>query len=102
VANNPEYIKRLQMTIQRLHKATAKHVGTVEVRETFQGQTVWNGHVELFNLTGHGKAGLCYAWSYQDDSGEHIAAVLNVPPVYTAQDAVRMHIVPEGKKREAK
>jgi len=87
------------MTIQHLHKANAKHVGTEQVRESFRGRTVWEGEVEVFDLTGI-KAPRCYAWSYQDDSGEKIATVLEMPPVRTALDAVRVHIVGEAKKRK--
>lgn len=102
MANKREYIERLQMAIHHLHKANAKHVGSEQVHETFQGQTVWQGDVEAFDLMGHAKASRCYAWSYQDDAGEHIATALGLPPVKTALDAVRVHIVGESRKRKGK
>jgi hypothetical protein len=50
---NKAYIERLQQVIFHLHKADAKHVGTVPVEEIFRGQTLWKGDVEVFDLTGH-------------------------------------------------
>ena len=101
MANKREYIERLQLAIEQLHKSWAVHIHTYPVHETFQGQTVWKGEVEAFSLSKHSKATVCYAWSYQDESGEHIATVLRVSPVNTAVDAVRAHIVGESKKRKA-
>jgi hypothetical protein len=99
---NKEYIERLQMTIRHLHKARAVHLHTAPVHQVFQGQTVWQGDVEIFGFRDHPKAKLCYAWSYQDDSGEKIATVLGLPPVQMALDAVRVHILGESKKRQGK
>jgi hypothetical protein len=101
VADNV-YFERLQMVIAQAHKCDSRHVETVNVEERFQGQTVWQGDVEVFDLIGHVKASRCYAWAYKDDSGEHVATVLGIPPVRTAIDAVRVHIVAEAKKRQGK
>jgi hypothetical protein len=66
------------------------------VHETFQGQTAWEGVVEVFALKGHPKAGLAYVWSHETDEGGHrYVAVLGVPPVNSAQDTVRASIVAE-------
>jgi hypothetical protein len=100
VASKCEYIERLRLGIEHLHKCHATHAETVHVHESSQGETVWQGEVEVFKLTGHVRALRCYAWIYEDDSGEHIATVLAVLPVKTALDAVRVHIVGETKKRK--
>jgi hypothetical protein len=103
VGNNEhrEYIDRLARVIQELHGSGAVHINTESVHEVFQGKTVWEGDVEVFSLTDESKATVCYAWSYQDGSVEHFVAVLNVPPVNTAADAVKAYIVGEAKKRKA-
>jgi hypothetical protein len=93
-------ISQLQDVIRRLHGCESEHTGTVPVTETFNGQVVWQGEVEAFALQGHPKAQRCYAWAYQgDDSKEHYTAVLELPPVKSAQDAVRAAIV-AGFKNE--
>ena len=73
------------------------------VHEVFKGQTVWQGNVEVFNLTGHAKARRCYAWSHLDgkaDEDERFVAVLEIPPVESAETAVRVSIVADSKKRK--
>jgi len=39
------------IVIRKLHGAESAHVETVPVVETFQGQTVWEGEVEVFDCT---------------------------------------------------
>jgi hypothetical protein len=88
-----EYIERLQMVIQNLHGADSTWLESVSVFEQFQGKTVWDGKVELFELQNHPKAKRCYAWSDFDPKQEHLTAVLESPPVKNANDAVRVHII---------
>jgi hypothetical protein len=96
-------IERLQRAIRDLHGVEGTHLRSEPVHEIFQGQTVWEGVVEVFALKGHPQAGLGYAWSHDTDSGgwRHIA-VLGVPPVNSALDAVRAHVVAEHEKRKPK
>jgi hypothetical protein len=71
------------------------------VHEVFRGQTVWQGRVEVFSLTGHPKANKAYAWSHldgADDEGERIVTVLEIPPVVSPVTAVRASIVADSKK----
>jgi hypothetical protein len=96
---NKEYIERLQMVIRHLHKCDAEHVGTEPVLETFKGQTVWEGDVEVFDVTGHPRAKRAYAWSVDEGtSQERFTAVLEIPPVKSALDAVKVSIVADAKK----
>jgi hypothetical protein len=100
---NKDYIERLKQVIFHLHKADAKHIGTVPVHEVFRGETVWKGEVEVFDLTGHPKAKRAYGWSHpegKDDKDERFVAVLEIPPVKSAQTAVQASIVAELKKRD--
>ena len=101
MANKQEYIDRLQVAIQELHKCGAVHRQTVPVHEVFRGKTVWRGEVEVFDLTGHPKAQRCYAWSHLDgpnDERTRFVAVLEIPPVVSPETAVRVQIVKDAKK----
>ncbi len=92
--------ERLRKTIRDLHGVESSHLRSVRVQETFEGQTVWEGVVEVFALKGHPKAGLAYAWSREmDDGGRHYVAVLGVHPIKSAQDAVRVSIAAEHRQR---
>jgi hypothetical protein len=90
VANNHEYIERLKSVILHLHACQAAHRETVPVHEVFRGETVWRGDVEVFDLIGHPKAKRCYAWSY--DEPEQFITILELPPVKSAQDAVKVGV----------
>jgi hypothetical protein len=97
---NKDYIERLKQVIFHLHKADSTHVETVPVNEVFRGQTVWKGNVEIFTLANHPKAKRCFAWSYPErekDKDERFVAVLEIPPVVSAETAVRASIVSDSK-----
>lgn len=95
-----EYIERLQLAVEHLHKCSAVHHSTKPVEEVFQGQTIWKGRVEVFDLTGHPKAKRAYAWSHlhgDDDSDERFVTVLEIPPVDSPESAVKVAIAAEVK-----
>jgi len=72
----------------------------VPVRETFNGETVWDGVVEVFALPEH-PAGKAYAWRHEADSGGwRYVAVLHKPPVDTPLRAVRAALVAEYRSRK--
>ena len=94
------YIQELRDVIRRLHGAEATHVKSVPVTEVFQGQMVWEGIVEVFDLVGHATAHRVYAWAHETDNPDkpirHVT-VLHLHPVKSAQDAVRAAIMQEAK-----
>jgi hypothetical protein len=95
-------VERLRAAIKRLHGCDSAHTASVPVSETFHGQTIWDGVVEVFALTGHSAADTCYAWSYQQEDGqERYFAVLKMSPVSSPETAVRAAIISEFKHRPA-
>jgi hypothetical protein len=94
------YIQELQDVIRRLHGAEAAHVESVPVKESFQGKTVWDGIVEVFDIKGHPTAFRVYAWAQDTDDPDnprrHVT-VLHAHPVKSPQDAVRAAIIQEFK-----
>ena len=99
------YIEELQEAIRRLYHAEPTHVETVPVTERFQGQTVWEGEVEVFDLTDSAEASRVYAWSYETDEVDEpkrTVTVLHVPPVTSPELAVRASIVRDYREREEK
>src|SRR5215216_3181411 len=96
------YIKELQDAIRRLHGSEASHVETVPVKETFQGQTVWEGEVEVFDLHDHPDAPRVYAWAHETEDADkrrHVT-VLHIPPAVSPETAVRAAIIQEYRNRE--
>ena len=97
------YLEELQSVIRRLHGVESKHVESVPIKETFQGKTVWDGVVEVFELISHPTATRLYAWSHATDDPHnptrHVT-VLHTHPIASARDAVRAVIVQEFRSLE--
>jgi hypothetical protein len=89
-------VARLQVTISHLHKCGALWRATVPVHEVFQGKTLWQGDVEVFDLTGHPKAKRCYGWSYGEP--EEFITILELPPVDSPESAVKVGVAYQVKK----
>ena len=91
-------ITQLRNTVQTIHGCKAEHVKSVPVIEMFWQKVAWDGVVEVFRLAGHPKAKRCYAWSYTEGKETRFVTVLEIPPVESAQTAVRAAIASEAKK----
>jgi hypothetical protein len=97
-----ENIEQLKKIVEQQHNCVARFVESVQVKEIFQGQTVWHGTVHVFDIQGHSKATRCYAWSSPIDGStkRRYYAVLHAPPVDSPEKAVRAAIVQEFRKKE--
>ena len=97
------YFDELRDVIRRLHGAEARHVESVPIKETYQGKTVWEGIVEVFELRGHPKAEKVYAWAHDTDDPakpkRHVT-VLHIHPVTSPILAVRAAIIQEFRNLE--
>ena len=98
-----DYIQELKDVIRRLHGVNSEHVESVPIKEEFQGKTVWEGVVEVFNLVDHPTAFRVYAWAHDTDDPSnprrHIT-VLHSRPIQSARDAVRAAVVQEYRSLE--
>jgi hypothetical protein len=87
---DPAGIPALQDAIRHLHGLESTWLESVAVHEKHEGETVWAGHVQVFEVD-HPQARRCYAWSHESGPGERrkFHAVLGVTPVDSAEMAVR-------------
>jgi hypothetical protein len=95
-------IEKLAAIIYELHGAKASHRESVPVKEVFEGRTMWDGVVEVFDLHGHPETHRVYAWSHKTDSDEdrHVT-VLHIPPVVDPVTAVRAAIIQEFQNAQS-
>ena len=96
-------INELKDIIRKLHGVEAAHVETVPVKETFRGETVWEGHVEVFDVD-HPQTSRIYAWSHDTDdpaSPRRHVTVLHLPPAITPLRAVQASIVSDVREQQA-
>ena len=88
-------IEEIGDVIRKLHKAKATHVESVPVKEVFQGKTVGDGVVEVFDLKDHPQTHRAYAWAHHTDDGKRYVTVLHIPPAVSPILAVRTALLQE-------
>lgn len=97
-------IEEIQDVIRRLHGSEATHVETVPVKEVFQGQTVWEGEVEVFDLHDHPQTSRVYAWTHETDDADkprRTVTVLHIPPATSPLRAVQVSIASDYREQQA-
>ena len=82
---------QLRSVVETQHGCPAQLVEAVAVTESFEGEPMWEGVVHVFDIQGHRVADRCYAWSSAVEGSDRrrFYAVLGVPPISSAADAVR-------------
>ncbi len=91
-------IAKIKDAVETMHRCTARHVASEPVIELFNGEVAWDGVVETFELGGHPKAKRCHAWSYEDNGETQYVTVLELPPVESAESAVKVAIAAQAKR----
>jgi hypothetical protein len=92
------HIEELREVIRKLHGVDSTHRASVPVKEVFNGKTMWEGIVEVFDLHGHDKANTAYAWLHateNPDKPKRHVTVLHIPPAISPETAVRAAIIQE-------
>jgi hypothetical protein len=98
-----DYIAELADAIRNLYHTEPVYVETVPVKEVFQGQTVWEGEVEVFDLPDLPDVDRIYAWTHETDNADEprrTVTVLHVPPVVSPELAVRASIIQHFRESE--
>lgn len=93
-----ERIDKIKAAVEKAAGCPAVHLESTVVVETFRGQTMWEGVVEAFALHGHPKAKRAYGWNAGTGNAASYTAVLELPPVDSANTAVRAAIVAAARK----
>jgi hypothetical protein len=97
------YIEELQEVIRKLHGSESTHVETVPIKETHEGQTVWEGEVEVFDLHDHPQTSRVYAWAHDTGDADHPrrhVTVLHIPPATSPRKAVQVSIVSDFREQQ--
>src|SRR5258707_10479525 len=94
-------VDQLRQAVEGQHGGKAVLVDALPVKEVFQGRTVWEGVVHVFDLEGHFSATRAYAWSSPVEGSDRrrFYAVLHLGGIRSPLDAVRAAIVAERKAK---
>jgi len=97
-----KYLEELKDVIRKLHGSDSTHVETVPIKEVFNGETVWEGEVEVFSLHNHPETDRVYAWAHDTDDPDnpkrHVT-VLHIPPATSPRKAVQLSIVKDYREQ---
>ncbi len=97
----PDEIEDLIKAVRNLHDCRADYIKSVDINEVFEGQTVWQGTVHVFDVD-HPDTDTCYVWSSPIEGSDKrkFYAVLHIPPVDSPEKAVRASIIQDYKASE--
>jgi hypothetical protein len=96
---DPAGLPALIDAIRHLHGCEATWVEGVPVHEKSGDETVWEGDVQVFDVTGHPKATRVYAWSHvTTGTRRQFHVVLHLPPVDGPVMAVKTAVFAEYKR----
>lgn len=98
MSKNADYLGTLAAAILMKHQCKAIHKETVFVEEkTLDGEIVWKGDVESFDLIGH-ESRTCYAWQHTDGFGAaKIFAILQNKFIDSPRRAVQVAIFTDAQ-----
>jgi hypothetical protein len=88
----------IKKAVEKAAECPAVHISSVIVTEAFQQQIVWKGVVEVFALKEHPKAKRAYGWNIGEGADATYTAVLEIPPVDSAETAVKVAIAAGGRR----
>jgi hypothetical protein len=95
----PDDHRLLEKAIRETHGCDSFWLESVKVGENFQGQPTWHTTVDVFALVGHPKARRAYAWMiYRKGEQDRTVVILELPPVASAQDAMKAAMANKAKK----
>jgi hypothetical protein len=88
------YLEELENAVVKRHGCEARHLETEAVELVIQGRGLWRGNVSTYTLIRHPRAKRCYAWGNRvPEGGWDVVTVLEIPPVASAETAVRAAIL---------
>jgi hypothetical protein len=85
--------------IRHLEGCEATWIESVPSQETSNGETVWQGEVQVFDLVGHAKAKRAYAWCHATTGARRrFHVVLHLPPMDGPVMAVKTYVYAEYQR----
>lgn len=95
-------VDQLKQAVETQYGGTTTLVQSVPITETFEGATVWEGAVHVFDLAGNPKATRAYAWSspIEGSTKRRFFAVLHIGAINSPVAAVRAAIVAERRAEQ--
>lgn len=88
----PSTLQDRTSAVETTHGVKARYEGFTFVHEAVNGRTLWKGYVDIYAITDHPTAARAFAWSSGKRGTLRHTAILAVPPILSAHEAVRAAI----------
>jgi hypothetical protein len=90
-------LDKITRAVELSVEGSVTHRESVAIIETFRGQTVWEGMVEVFDVDTPPPA-TAYGWFVGPEDARQYVAVLGEPPATSPLAAVRAWLVSQARK----
>jgi hypothetical protein len=92
--------EQMRQAVERIHRCHATYRTSVHVNRQFRGQTAWAVLSQSSTLDNR-EASICFAWSASipGSAQRRYYAILDIPPIESASDAVWASISAEHTSR---
>lgn len=90
-------LEQITRAVERAVEGAVTHRESVPIVETFRGQIVWEGTVEVFDVATPPPA-VVYGWAVDSDKGTQYVTVKGRGPADSPLAAVRVWLVNQTKK----
>jgi hypothetical protein len=92
-----ELLDKITKAVERTAGGTVTHRDSVPIIETFRGETVWAGIVEVFDVAKPPPT-VAYGWAVEGMEEQQYVTVLGVTPVDSPLSAVRAWLVGQARQ----
>ena len=87
-----ERILSIKCAVEKNIGGTARHVASTAVIEIFEGDLIWEGVVETFEVTCNPNVKRCYGFTYREDDSLGYATIAETDEVNSPKMAVKAFI----------
>jgi hypothetical protein len=91
---------QLTRAVQARYGCEATYIQAVTITQMYDGQSVWEGAVHIFRLSGSMISDIAYVWFETGDRAGELVFFLHVPPIAGPRDAIKTHLVWGGSRLE--
>lgn len=85
----PDAPQNFEETIRANYGCSSCSLRSLTVTVELGNHLRWRGAVEVFALYDHPKTTIAYGWTYRSRGRDKIVTVLGIPPIDSAQAAVK-------------
>jgi hypothetical protein len=93
-----EHILNVKCAVEKNIGGIARHVTSTPVIEIFEGNFLWEGVVETFEIACNPTVKRCYGFTYREDDTLRYVSIVETDEVHSPKMAVKTFIASRAKQ----